>query len=645
MIRSLSRALILAAAGALAGGISTACWYARAPGWRLDFERDLPAVVRGLYPLERAAGVPFAWTSPGVVLSLPGADRRVAWRCTLRARGARPAQVAPAELMAGADGVTLLRRRLANDVPEELSVTVPPRADANGLVLTLAVTPPFQPGPGDRRQLGAEVTAFACAPDSGAARAPSRAWLAGGAVTAFAGAALGLAGLPLVGAMAGIVAIALASGVTLAWGSGPYGAFPHMAVGLGAWTAIVAVLLVAVAGRVRHRPLGPGARAAIMLSALLFIVEALALLHPAKTLVDAVFHAHRLEWVLEGRLLFTQPMPSGVRFPYAIALYIAAAPWTLLTLDHVALLKIVVLASRAIAGLLLYPVVLRGWRDPGAGIAAIVLFHTVPLPFVVIGNANLTYAFGASMAVIAIAAAVAVGLGAWHPRGAIGLTAAAALAFLSHVGVFPLVAAVLIVTAAGYATAGGRPLRRAAVVVAGATVLAALFSVVVYYGHFGEAYRTLARVRAQPASAARPADAPGAGGMAAPGFAERCLSAAQLARRAFGWPVLLLAATGLVLWLRRGWRDPLGIVLAAILLSALAFEAASAAAPVAPGFWRYTAEFISRVNYVALAAVVILAGRAVSAGWKAGGARRITAAAALALAAGEGTSVWLSWVR
>src|SRR4051812_22375616 len=53
MIRSLSRALILAAAGALAGGISTACWYAWAPGWTLDFERDLPPVVRGLYPLER----------------------------------------------------------------------------------------------------------------------------------------------------------------------------------------------------------------------------------------------------------------------------------------------------------------------------------------------------------------------------------------------------------------------------------------------------------------------------------------------------------------------------------------------------------------------------------------------------------------
>ena len=64
---------------------------------------------------------------------------------------------------------------------------------------------------------------------------------------------------------------------------------------------------------------------------------------------DAVFHAHRLEWVLGGRYFFTQPMPSGVSFPYAIALYVAAAPFASLTRDHVALLRIVVCAAIAFA--------------------------------------------------------------------------------------------------------------------------------------------------------------------------------------------------------------------------------------------------------------------------------------------------------
>ena len=249
------------------------------------------------------------------------------------------------------------------------------------------------------------------------------------------------------------------------------------------------------------------------------------------------------------------------------------------------------------------------------------------------------------MAVATLAAAVAVGLGAWGWRGAVGLWAAAALAFLSHVGVFPLLAAVLLAAAAGYRAAGGRRLARAALVVAGAAVLAAVFSVAVYYGHFGEAYRTLARVRAQPPSAAPATGTPPTVGVAALTLGQRSASAARLAERAFGWPALLLSAAGLVVWLRRGWRDPLGIVLAATLLAAVAFEAASVAAPVAPGFWRYTAEFISRVNFVALPAIVILAGAACSAGWMAGGARRVAATAGVALAAAEGVSAWLSWVR
>ena len=57
---------------------------------------------------------------------------------------------------------------------------------------------------------------------------------------------------------------------------------------------------------------------------------------------------------MDGRYLFTQPMPSGVRFPYAIALYVVALPFGWIVEDHVALLEVVVLVSRALAGLLLY---------------------------------------------------------------------------------------------------------------------------------------------------------------------------------------------------------------------------------------------------------------------------------------------------
>ena len=69
---------------------------------------------------------------------------------------------------------------------------------------------------------------------------------------------------------------------------------------------------------------------------------------PQRQRSDALFHAHRLEYVLSGRYFFTQLMPGGIQFPYAIALYVFAAPWAGLARDHVALLRIVVSASEAV---------------------------------------------------------------------------------------------------------------------------------------------------------------------------------------------------------------------------------------------------------------------------------------------------------
>ena len=131
----------------------------------------------------------------------------------------------------------------------------------------------------------------------------------------------------------------------------------------------------------RRRPLDPAARSVVMFSGAVLFLKLLALLHPSKLLIDALFHAHRLEWVMAGRYYFTQPMPSGVQFPYAIALYVFAAPWAAFTRDHVALLRIVVAVCQAVAGATLYPMVARNWHDRRAAVIAVMLFHTVPLPY------------------------------------------------------------------------------------------------------------------------------------------------------------------------------------------------------------------------------------------------------------------------
>ena len=103
--------------------------------------------------------------------------------------------------------------------------------------------------------------------------------------------------------------------------------------------------------------------------------------------------------------------------------------------------------------------VVRVWGDSLAGAAAVVLFHLVPLPYVVIGNANLTYAFGASIAIATMMAATLLPLRSRDVLQLAVLFLLASLAFLSHVGVFPLLLAALAASAVLYRWRGGPELR------------------------------------------------------------------------------------------------------------------------------------------------------------------------------------------
>src|SRR4029079_17228302 len=152
-----------------------------------------------------------------------------------------------------------------------------------------------------------------------------------------------------------------------------YSIYADRAIRLAFWTAMPAALLTVVARQTRH-PLHRAAQFVIVWSAAIIYLQLLALLHPSKQVIDAVFHAHRLEWVMDGRYFFTQPMPSGVQFPYAIGLYVFAAPWTAFTRDYVSLLRIVTVAAESIAGALLYWMVVRRWGDRLAGGIAVALF-------------------------------------------------------------------------------------------------------------------------------------------------------------------------------------------------------------------------------------------------------------------------------
>src|SRR5262249_7434633 len=144
---------------------------------------------------------------------------------------------------------------------------------------------------------------------------------------------------------------------------------------------------------------------------------------------------------------------------------------------------------------------------------ATALFTVVPISYWVIGNGNLTNAFGQAIATITVAVVIlwsgerirAAHVAVW--------AALSSLALLSHVSTFATLLATLVALAALYAWFGGPPLRRAAGALLTATLIAVVFSVAVYYRHFGDVYVAAARVRSTATSAAVPsaAEQPSAG--------------------------------------------------------------------------------------------------------------------------------------
>ena len=392
--------------------------------------------------------------------------------------------------------------------------------------------------------------------------------------------------------------------------------------------------------RLRRQPLSSVTRAALMFAGVLLYAQLLALFHPAKPLEDAVFHAHRFEAVLAGHYFFTQPMPAGVRFPYAIALYVWAAPWAALTRDHVALLRIVVCASDLGSYLLLYWLIVRTAGDRLAACLALVLSLMLPITFVVIGNANLTNEFGHAGSIAALVLA-----SAWPDRRrllhAAGLTLVCAIAFLSHVSTIALLACALVALAVLHWLRNGAEGRRRAWTILGATAAAGVISIALYYGHFGDVYLDALRVRGASA-ASGPAVSGTAGSAVAIGLGARLATAGRLTVFSYGWPLLLLAGLGAWPVRRRGRGDPLALLAAACAVAFVVF-AGVGVMRVDPRFERYAAEFIARVALAASPGLIVLA--ALGAAWALRGrpAAKLLASALLAWSAVLAVHLWLGW--
>ncbi len=627
------RLLVSLSVAALAGAAAVVGGYAARPGFTLEMDRAMPGLVSGFYESERAGRDTFAWSGRQATMRLPGLDRRGAWACIVRLRGGRADAGSLPEVTFTVDGIVTARHGTSNDFID-INVPLPPRI-GHGAVMTLT-TGTFVPGGGDKRELGVYVDRWSCAPDPGFQPLPPGPAIRAAAIAAGAfGGVLLVMGAPPIVFAAGVAAVAGLQAIPL---TRDLGSFPAFAVPME-WLAVALALICGAVWLLRTRlgrPVGVAGRVALFVTFVVLYLKLMALLHPSKLIIDAVFHAHRLEWVLEGRYYFTQPMPNGVTFPYAIGLYVFAAPWTVFTSDLVSLLRIVVTVAEVAGGLLLYRLISRGWGDRTVAAAATVLYSLVPRTFEIVGNANMTNAFGQSVALAALAAATLWPLsrGRWNQWA--GLTLLIAFGLLCHISTFTLLATILGVLCLLYRFVGRPHLRSEAWMIASALLVAAVLAVLLYYGHFGDAFRSAAAVRAT--QAATPTSAPIS-------MATRMVDAGRFSAMAVGWPMVLLAVPGVIVWLRRGWRDRLGLAIAALGITFIVFTASVALAPVEKAFYRYALEFITRVTLATYPAMVTWAALGAVTAWRHGGLARVAGAVVVAAAIGVAGDAWIGWLR
>ena len=635
VIAKIVRALVISALGATLGALAVLLSYDLSPALVLEMDRPVSAAVNGLYGEERVERETFAWTGKVATLTLQGLDRHAAWSCVIRLRGARADVSTLPEVILAIDGVVGTRHQTSNDFAD-VRLDLPP-ADRPGAIVTLAVSNTFVP-PGDPRTLGVIVDRWTCAPvNAGWVWAPRRAVGAAAVAGAVFGLAMVVVGASTWATIGLLAAMAALMAIPLSWDLGPFGAYPRVAwrLALG-----LAVALAASAAGTRWRlgrPLSGPARFVLCFTAIALVLKLLALMHPSKLIIDAVFHAHRVQWILDGRWFFTQPMPSGVRFPYAIGLYVFAAPWTLITGDFVTLLRLIVTISEAAGGLLLYALIRRFWDDRPAGAVAAVLFMLVPRTFEIVGNANMTNAFGQSAAFAVLGAATVWTLRWRQWTSWTGFMLLTAGALLCHISTFTLLGAILLSLVVAYRLIGGRDLRSPALSILTAMGVAAMLAVAVYYGHFGAAYRSAARVQAA-------VDAGAAAALPAP-LTTKVADAARLTVAAVGWPMLLLATPGAFLLWRARRRDRFTLALVALAATFVVFSMSVILAPVDQSFQRYAAEFFSRVTLATYPVVVTCAAVGSLAAWRAGGLWRMLGAVAMAGTVVVGVREWVQWLR
>jgi hypothetical protein len=293
----------------------------------------------------------------------------------------------------------------------------------------------------------------------------------------------------------------------------------------------------------------------------------------------------------------------------------------------------------------------KEWKDRLVAALSVVLFHCVPLPYGLVGSANLTSAFGQSVALMTVIAAASLPL---QRRGILslgGLFIVASLAFLSHIGTAALTVVTLLALCVLYRVLGDSSTKRTALWLLSVTFLAGVFSWGIYYAHFTDVYATaLQRMRASSAATTstqsfdpdvQARTVPGQGRSTT--VPDRTAHALGLTATAIGWPIVILAIIGVHNVWRSASRDRLTLLLAAWGTAYLVFLAVGVLPGVDAPFQRYAAEFVGRVVFATYAAAVVLGARGAASGLRGRLVSRLGTVACLVWSILSAIQHWRGW--
>lgn len=625
----------------------------------LTFDPDRPPperVVPGFHPPERTReGETFAWTNGQAFIALRELDRGTAWAVQIRlASGAWPPDLDLPAVDLMMDGVTV-RRIAAPRSFSDIELVAPPRIGASGLTLAVR-SPTFTPGDRDPRPLGVVVQSLMLR-SQGRMVMSSRKLAATLAAGAALGAAVVVAGVPAGWVLAILAALGAMTGVLLRTGSAVYESRFSAALTMALWIAAFAGA-GAIAARLLRRSLSRPAVLAVGLTLAATYVKLLILFHPDMIVGDTIFHLHRLEWVRSGTYFFTSQAPGG-EFPYPVALYGLVGSLGWITSDWVALLRGVVVATDAVASLAVYGMAARTAMGAAAGPWAVALYELIPATFQVHGTAYLTNAFGQALSVIALFSIVRCSEASRRPdevrqsrggrapvparlAGPVAVTTAlVSIALLSHTSSAAILFTTLVTAGFLLRAAGEQAAHSMARVVALSAVLALTISTVVYYGHFGDTYRSMAARLTSPRVAAADAAVPTQRAEAhqtgwAPGwqpFVNRVRAVPGYVDKYLGWSLLLLAALGGWAQVWRRPRDGVTLLVLAWIGTCFVFLLMGLLTPV------------DMRSYLAVSpALAVLAAVGVRWGWTRGWIARIGVLALFVWCASAGITYWLAWL-